>query len=305
MTQPDEEYIINILKKSPDMNPSIEFVHKTRQELKYIVNNNRNKAIHFRKYLISSGLTVSLILITWITFFSGIHQMNTAIHAGLNIINPKQTVITEAKNEPLVFIYHTHNRESFVPELQSISPEEAQSIDINKNITSVGKHLSEKLEDFNIKALVDRTDYASEPNFSYKDSYRLSRETMVSAIKSNPALKMVFDIHRSSLPREKTTTKINGIDIAKIQFVVSISNKHYQENIKFASKLHDQLESLYQGLSSQVTLKDAPTESSLSYNQDLFPNSLLVEIGGPENSLEEEYRAVDLLSKAIADLTKE
>ncbi|SFM43608.1 stage II sporulation protein P [Paenibacillus sp. 1_12] len=258
-----------------------------------------------KKYLLISGISIGMIILTtWLTYFSGSQQINSAIYASFNSIKAAKhpnNITPQEKTEPLVFIYHTHNRESFVPELQITSPEEAQSIDINKNITSVGKHLSEKLEGLKIKALVDRTDYGSETNFSYADSYKLSRVTVVNALKINPSLKMVFDIHRNSLPREKTTISINGSNVAKVQFVVTRSNTKYQDNIKFTNTLHDKIQTNYPGL-PQVLIKDASPETSLSYNQDLLQNSLVIEIGGPENSLEEEYRAVDILAQTIAEL---
>jgi stage II sporulation protein P len=297
MTQSDEEYIINVLKKSPELDPSIQFVDTTRQELRQIARSNRNKNSFYKKSLLNSGLIIGLSLITWITFFSGSQYINLAIQSGISLL--KHNIISDLKNEPLVYIYHTHNRESFVSELQITSPEEAQSNNSNKNITSVGKHLSEKLEQLNIKTIVDRTDYGSEPNFSYSDSFKLSRTKVVNTLKLNPSLKMVFDIHRSSLPKEKTTAKINGKDVAKINFVVSRSNKQFQENIKFANKLKDHIVKLYPDLTPQVSLT---TESSLPYNQDLFLNSLLIEIGGPENTLEEENLAVDIFAQIVAEL---
>jgi stage II sporulation protein P len=60
------------------------------------------------------------------------------------------------------------------------------------------------------------------------------------------------------------------------------------------------IKALHPGLSPQVSLLNSLTESSRAYNQDLFINSLFIEIGGPENSLDEEYRAVSILAQIIA-----
>ena len=37
------------------------------------------------------------------------------------------------------------------------------------------------------------------------------------------------------------------------------------------------------------------------YNQDLAPNSILIEIGGIENNLEELFNTVDLLAELFAE----
>ncbi|RAP78539.1 stage II sporulation protein P [Paenibacillus montanisoli] len=303
MTRKNEEFIINTLKHSPDMNPSIEFVNRTRQELLHRAQNTNTNENMFIKYLLRSGLVAALMLVAWFTFFSGSQQLNTAIHAGLSIFTSRSSVISNTNAKPVVFIYHTHNLESFKPELgSSLIGKSVESRDIN--ITRVGKYLSEKLEEFGVKTLVDQTDYTTKPNYNFSDSYQLSRTTVSSALKTNPSLKMVFDVHRDSLTRDKTTTKINGKDVATIHFVIASSNEKYKENLKLASELKKQIEQLYPRLSPQISLKNPAGDTSRSYNQELFNHSLLIEIGGMENSLQEEYRAAEILAQAISNIAR-
>ncbi|SFS77566.1 stage II sporulation protein P [Paenibacillus sp. BC26] len=297
----DEEFIINTLKNSPIMIPSVEFVNQTRQELQHRAQILSKKEIMLTKYLLGSGVVAALMIVAWLTFLSGSHQLNTAINAGINLITSRPSITANTNTEPVVFIYHTHNLESFKPDLgSSLTGKTVESRDIN--ITLVGKHLSEKLEELGVKTLVDQTDYTIKPNFDFSGSYQLSRKTVSSALKTNPSLKMVFDVHRDSLTRGKTTTQIDDKDLATIHFVIASSNENYQENLRLAQKIKKGIEKLYPSLSPQITLKKPEGDTGQSYNQDLFDDSLLIEIGGIENSLQEEYRAADILAQAISNI---
>jgi stage II sporulation protein P len=105
-------------------------------------------------------------------------------------------------------------------------------------------------------------------------------------------------IYRDSRKRSEATINLDGKDYAKITFIVSKSSVNYEENLKYAELLHNKIEETYPHLSSGVLIKDnRPYQNT--YNQDLFGNSVLLEIGGPENTLEEEYRTVDALLEII------
>lgn len=108
---------------------------------------------------------------------------------------------------------------------------------------------------------------------------------------------MIFDIHRDSVHRSQSTVKWNNLDVASIKFIAIPS-----ENIKLAKKINNKFDELYPGVSEGVVTS---TESKQSYNQEMHPNSILVEIDGQENSLEEVYRTTDMLAGIISDLLKQ
>ncbi|WP_245976790.1 stage II sporulation protein P [Oceanobacillus arenosus] len=51
---------------------------------------------------------------------------------------------------------------------------------------------------------------------------------------------------------------------------------------------HEILKNKYPGVSSGIRMTEGPDRGI--YNQDLFPNTLLIQIGGVDNTLEEEYK---------------
>lgn len=205
------------------------------------------------------------------------------------------------QEKPMVYIYQSHNRESFLGKLRNgITLDTAY--DKEKNITLVGERLAKSLKNNDISVLQTKTDYWTMGSF--EKSYDFSRQTLKKILNNNESIKMVFDIHRDSLTRAKTTTVINGKNAASIFFIVGGSNKNWQKNSEFAKKLDSKTKQMYPGLSRGVTKKTS-TAYDTRYNQDLHPNSVIIEIGGPENTLDEANYTADLLANLISQLIKE
>lgn len=216
---------------------------------------------------------------------------------------PADRPVLSTRGKKAVFIYHSHNRESWIPELKNKgadSPDEAY--DAKVNITLLGTRLKTKLGDLGLGAMNSATDYPSAiKNFNYNFSYKYSLKTVQEAFAVDPDLVYYFDIHRDSLEREHTTVKIDGKNYAQVYFIIGQKNPHWEQNEAFAKKIHERLEKDYPGLSRGTWNKSSHTGNA-EYNQSFSVNSVLIEVGGPENTLEESYRAIDILAKAIADV---
>lgn len=201
-----------------------------------------------------------------------------------------------------VFIYHTHTRESFLPELkEGLKFEEAYDAKIN--VTLLGERLAEKLNGMGIGALSSSSDYATEvQGYNWNYSYKYSLDTVKEAFAANPSLEYYFDIHRDAGTRDTTTVNINGQDYAQVFFVIGHKNPNWQKNEQLASKIHERLEQEYPGISRGVWGKQASSGNNGEYNQSFSPNSVLIEVGGVENTLEETYRTIDALANVIAEI---
>ena len=118
-----------------------------------------------------------------------------------------------------------------------------------------------------------------------------------------------MDVHRNGIKdakRQDVISTINGKRAAKIMFVVTngnfdfahlnLSNHHleWQENLKFAQKLEKELKKSYPNL-LQKSLEVRDT----TYNQDLHPKALLVEIGDYRNTTAEAIYSAKLLAEVI------
>ncbi|UOR12256.1 stage II sporulation protein P [Halobacillus amylolyticus] len=200
-------------------------------------------------------------------------------------------------NRDVVFIYSTHNRESFLPHLPE-GTEAAYHDEVN--ITKVGERFAQSLEANGIGAKVDQSDITTTANEQGIGSYAASRPVVKEAMATNDDIKYVFDLHRDSVSRDVTTTEINGDTYARTIFVVGAKHPDYEQNLKTATELHKMLEEQYPGLSRGVLTKKGSGSNGI-YNQDLSSNAVLLEFGGIHNSLDEAYRTADVMGEVFSD----
>lgn len=199
----------------------------------------------------------------------------------------------------VIFVYHSHPRESWVPELNVRNANEAENA--QTNITLVGKRLADKLEQQGVGSQHSNTDYPTAvQGYNWNYSYKYSLQTVKDAVQSNKDITFLFDIHRDSAARDVTTAKIGDADYAKVYFIVGKKNEHWEQNEAFAKRIHEKLETSYPGLSRGIW--DKGSGGHAEYNQSVSPNSILIEVGGPYNTLEECYRTADVLAETIATI---
>ena len=214
---------------------------------------------------------------------------------------PSEIVRQDDLSEKVVFLYNSHNRESFLPHLPNeTEPNRAYHKEVN--ITKVSERLAEKLAEFEIGAEVDNTDITTilhEKGWTYGKSYDASRSIVEAVVSENKNLKYVFDIHRDSLPYDKTTIEIDEESYATLLFVIGAENKHYEKNLSLATDLHYLLNEKMPGISRGVITKEGPHSNGV-YNQDLLETALLIEVGGYDNHLHELYRSIDVFAEIFS-----
>lgn len=211
----------------------------------------------------------------------------------------QQTKTTDGKK--VVYIYHSHSWESYLPFLQNAhTPDDAISSNNSANVVGVGDRLSKELEAMGIgteHSIINATEKLKEKGLNYNNSYQLSRGLVQEAMANNKNLQFELDIHRDSLRKDKTTIQIGDKRYARLVFILGQANPKYQENFEYAKELHAALQKKYPGLSRGVFSK-SKAEGNGIYNQDLSKRALLIEFGGVDNNKEELNNAVD----AFADI---
>ncbi|WP_309123338.1 stage II sporulation protein P [Paenibacillus sp.] len=211
-----------------------------------------------------------------------------------------------ATDRKLAFIYHSHNRESWLPELKGTSKDQPnEAFDADVNVSMLGARLQKKLEELGVGAVHSGTDYnTAVKNFNYNYSYKYSKTTVKEALAVHDDLVYLLDIHRDSSRRKQTTIEIDGKAYAKMYFIVGQGNPDWKENEALAKRIHEKMEKKLPGISKGILTKGT-RHGHGEYNQSLSKGSVLIEIGGVDNTLEESNRTVDALASVIAELTKD
>ena len=132
-------------------------------------------------------------------------------------------------------------------------------------------------------------------NYSYKQSYKVSKFLAAEAIKNNPTIKYIIDLHRDSIPENISTILKDNKKYARVMFVISTMNPSYQSNLDLANKINDYLNDFDQKLSRGIDIK----ERSGLFNQDLSNNALLIEVGGEYNDIDSVSNTLELIASAF------
>ncbi|MEK3884708.1 stage II sporulation protein P [Paenibacillus sp. PL2-23] len=204
-----------------------------------------------------------------------------------------------------VYIYHTHNRESW----KNVARNTANGAYDDKeiNISLVGEHMAGVLKQKGIPSIAENADIAArltEQKLNYSHSYAESRKAITNAINSHASLSYFLDIHRDAdLPRSTTAVTIGKKTYARVMFVIGMANPNYKENKKFADALSAELNKKYPGISRGVLLK-ASSQGNGEYNQSISGGSLLLEFGGVNNTLQENLNTAEAFADVFADYLK-
>ncbi len=214
------------------------------------------------------------------------------------------------KREPKVLILHTHGTEAY-SEDGAISyaddgSEIARSEDVRKNVVSVGKVLADALTQAGISTLHCEIMH---DQAQYKDSYTRAEQTVRRYLEEYPSIRLVIDVHRDSILKSdgslvRPVTLTDGKATAQVMCVVGSDwgggdYPDWERNLSLALKLRKSLNEESERICRPVYLK------SSTYNQELAPYSLLLEIGAGGNSLVEAQRAAVKVAQALCEIIPE
>ena len=160
------------------------------------------------------------------------------------------------------------------------------------------KNYETVVEEKNIKEVLNKN------GWNYAKSYQASRIFLEEAKKNYPTLKYFIDVHRDSLPKERTTVTLNNKNYTTILFLIGLENKDYAKNLEFTEKINAKINEKYPGLSKGIYKKQGEGVNGV-YNQDFSPYTILVEMGGPENTIDEVLNTSLAFSECFLEVIDE
>lgn len=192
------------------------------------------------------------------------------------------TIPTSKELEPIIYLYNTHQSEEYASSNYaefSINPTVIMNNYILEDIFTKQGYPT-LVEESSIKEILKKNSW---PGYN---SYKASRILLDNSITNHSSLKYFIDIHRDSLSKDKTTIQFGDKSYAKVLFIVGLENKDYQKNLAFTEKINSKLNEYYPGLSRGIYKKSGPGVNGV-YNQDFNEYTILIEIGGYDNTTTE------------------
>lgn len=264
----------HLLNKSAIKVDDKKFVKLLIQESNFTNKENRSKS------LIHKTLTYIL------NYYSDPSMLLASNYDNL-VDTKKQSVVQSVQtplqaSSPLIYLYNSHQTEEYAASTfleYSLSPTVMMADYILEDVFSKNA-LPTLVEETKIK------DILAQNGWKYVASYKASRILMEQARTNNPSLTYFIDVHRDSLPKEKTSIEIEGKKYARTIFLIGLENENYQKNLEFTNKINNKLNEKYPGLSKGIYKKGGEGVNGV-YNQDFSPYTILIEIGGYENTTTE------------------
>ena len=175
----------------------------------------------------------------------------------------------------------------------------ADSTAWSKTIVQVGWWLSQDLSQLGVSVVQSRVDNMKDGLLA---SYNTSYYTAKQLLRWYPSVKVLIDLHRGQAGGSETTGIVHGIKMARILIVVGtnklLPDPYWHQNLAFAMRLAKELGVVAPGILRGNGIDMVPYR----YNQQLMPNDLLIEIGGPDNTLAQERYAAHDLAEALAQI---
>lgn len=202
--------------------------------------------------------------------------------------------VKEIPDNVEIYIYSTHETEEY-------SDKYLEVYNIKPNVKTISYILKDYLTDLGINTYVEEksvTDVLHSHNWSYKYSYDATREIISPYIQENPKLKLIIDLHRDSSSLNKTLLSYNNTNYARILFVVGEEHQEYEKNYNLAEILNNYLNEEIPNITRGILKKGGPGVNGI-YNQDLSSKSVLIELGGQYNEIEEINNTLNILAKCI------
>lgn len=224
----------------------------------------------------------------------GIEKVNTGTN--VDIVTPviKDEEEKNINSKPKVYIFNTHQTEGYNSNF-------LEAFNINNTVYLASHILGEYLSDLGVATIVEENsiiDVLNTNGWKYGYSYKASRILLESAYKKNPSLDFFIDLHRDAASYDRTVTEIDGKKYAKILFVVGLVHENYEPNLQLAKTLNEKVKKIAPTLSRGVLEKKGPGVNG-KYNQDFNKNTILIEVGGQYNYIEEVNNTLKIIAKVI------
>lgn len=193
----------------------------------------------------------------------------------------------DSSDNSKVYIFNTHQTEEYAKNAYNITP----------TVVTASNILSDELSSLGISSIVENKDIIKETKrrgYDYTGTYTVSFDYLKQQKKENNSLEYFFDIHRDSVIGDVARVKIKNKNYATIMFLVGANYDGYEVHVNNVNIMKGYLDKNYPGL-----VRNTYIQKKSSFYQYYSPKMFLVEVGGPDNTLEEVYNSTKALAESI------
>ncbi len=234
---------------------------------------------------------------------TGSVKINDQHGAGANakkLLTQPSSIDVKADGKVRVLIVHTHATECYTANDGLEYKEKGgdnRTLDDQRNMLRVGQVVTNILNSRGIGTmhLTVIEDYPQ-----YTDAYKRMAVHIQKVLDENPDIEVVIDMHRDAFDHKskpaRTVAKVNGMETAQLMFIAGTGkNPNWKETVGTQVRLHNMMENRYPGLMRPLMVRNS------SYNHQMTPGSMLIEVGTAGNNLSEAMYSAYLFGTTLAD----
>ena len=234
---------------------------------------------------------------------SGIVTINDEDKIGAThkkLVDQYSSIYVKGDGNIQVLIVHTHATECYTPNDGLEYKEqggEYRTLNDQRNMLRVGEVVTNILNSRGI-GTIHLTVVEDYPN--YNNAYKRMRVHIEEILEQYPTIQLVIDMHRDSFSYKnlnaRTVATVNGKETAQLMFTAGTGNNpNWKETVGTQVRLQNMMEDRYPGLMRTMIVRDS------TYNHDLTPGSMLIEVGTSGNTLSEAMYSAYLFGTTLAD----
>ncbi len=235
-------------------------------------------------------------------------QNQTANPIDLSELRTASVVAEQASNGPLVLIIHTHATEAYLEPNTFYLTESVGSViyseRADRSVVSVGAALCNALNENGISAIQCAEKHGKDGTL--QNAYASAEACIRAYLEEYPSIQYIIDVHRDGILNGegalvRTQAEKDGEAHGQVMAVVGSDGNgtpcpNWRTNLSLAFQLCEALNESVENLCRPISLRNS------SYNQELAPRSLLLEIGSAGNTQAEAIRTAELIGKTLSEL---
>ncbi len=237
-------------------------------------------------------------------------QNETGHKIDVSEIRSTPFVSGEIAEGPLVLILHTHAYEAYLEPNTSYLTDSVGNVIYSdhkdRSVISVGTALCDALNEQGVSAIQCTEKHGKDGTL--QNAYASAEACIKAYLEQYPSIQYVIDVHRDGILNGegalvRTEAEKDGGSYGQVMAVVGSDGNgtqcpNWKSNLSLAISLCEALNESVENISRPISLRNA------SYNQELAPRSLLLEIGSAGNTQEEAIRTAKLIGITLSDLIK-
>lgn len=197
--------------------------------------------------------------------------------------NPKPIPETPRSSDKKIYIYNTHQSEGYAE---------------GETVMDAAALLGNELQNRGYTVVLETNDFKAYGNangLDYNQSYAISYKFLNDALVDYGGFDLIIDLHRDAIPREASFMEADGKSYAKMMMVVGGLSSNVDAVKQRAATLYDIINAKKNGIMRPTMVRES------YFNQQVHPNTILIELGGEVNPFAEVKNSIPVLAEGIAE----